>query len=68
MKKLLFAILFAGGMLLIVFGLNGSHSVGSNFSHLLAGSAPDKAIWLFLAGVIVTLIGAGGLIRGTRST
>jgi hypothetical protein len=68
MNKLFAALLFASGILLIVFGLNASGSIGADFSRLFAGSAPDKALWLFIAGVIATLVGAAGLIRGTRST
>jgi hypothetical protein len=68
MNKLFAALLFASGILLIVFGLDGSNSIRTDFSRLFAGSVPDKAMWLFIAGVIATLVGAGGLIRGTRST
>jgi hypothetical protein len=66
MNKLISLILLIGGIVLIVYGINASHSVGSDFSRLFTGSPTDKSIWLLVGGVVAAIIGAGGLFRGSR--
>lgn len=67
MNKLFSAILLVGGILLIVYGINASHSIGSDFSRLFTGSPTDKSIWMLIGGCVAALVGAGGLMRGSRS-
>lgn len=68
MNKLVSLILLAVGIVLIVYGVNASNSIGSDFSRLFTGSPTDKSLWLLIGGVAVALIGAGGLFRGSRSS
>ena len=67
MNKLLSIVLLVGGIVLIVYGINASNSIGSDISNLFTGSPTDKSIWLLVGGVVAALVGAGGLMRGTRS-
>ena len=67
MNRLTSLILLAVGIVLIVYGINASNSIGSSFSRLFSGSPTDKTIWLLIGGIVLSLIGAGGLFRGNRS-
>ncbi len=67
MNKLVSLILLVGGIALIIAGLNASDSVGSSFSRLFTGSPTDKTIWLLIGGIVAAALGAGGLIRGTKT-
>jgi hypothetical protein len=60
MNKALGIALVAAGIVLIVFGINASDSVGPDFSRFFTGSPTNKAVWL-LTGGIVSLV-AGGII------
>jgi hypothetical protein len=67
MNKILSLVLLVGGIVLIIYGVNASNSIGSDFSRLFTGSPTDKSIWLLVGGIVAALIGAGGLMRGTKS-
>jgi hypothetical protein len=67
MNKIISLLLVAAGVALIVYGINASNSIGSDFSRLFTGSPTDKSIWLLAGGVVVTLIGIGGMFRGSKS-
>ena len=64
MNKLLSIVLLVGGIILIVYGINASHSISSDFSRLFTGSPTDKSVWMLIAGVVAAACGAGGLLRG----
>jgi Protein of unknown function (DUF3185) len=66
-KTLSLAVLIIG-ILLLIYGLSASESLGSEFSRLFTGKPTDETIWLLLGGIVVTAIGAGGLLRGSKST
>jgi len=67
MNKILSLALLAGGIVLIVYGINASHSVSSDFSRLFSGSPTDKSVWMLIGGIVAAVLGAGGLLRGSRS-
>lgn len=67
MNKLLSLALLVGGILLIVYGVNASNSIGSDFSRLFTGSPTDKTVWLLLAGIVLAALGAGALLRSSKS-
>src|SRR5216684_2995001 len=64
MSKAVSLALLAGGILLIVFGVMASTSFTSDISRFFTGSPTDKAIWMLLGGVVVSIVGAVGLLRG----
>jgi NO-binding membrane sensor protein with MHYT domain len=56
--------LLAGGILLLVFGVMASTSLSSDISRFFTGSPTDKAIWMLIGGVVASIVGAVGLLRG----
>ena len=64
MSKAVSLALLAGGILLIVFGVMASTSFTSDISRFFTGSPTDKAIWMLLGGVLLSIVGAVGLLRG----
>jgi LPXTG-motif cell wall-anchored protein len=56
------------GVVLMVFGMNASVSLGSRLSELLTGAPSDRTIWLLVAGVVAAMLGLGMLLVGRRRT
>jgi LPXTG-motif cell wall-anchored protein len=56
------------GVVLIIFGMNASASLGSRLSELFTGAPSDRTIWLLIAGVAAAVIGLGMLLLGRRRT
>ncbi len=67
MNKLVSLVLLIGGIILIIYGVNASESISSDFSRLFTGNPTDKAIWLLVGGAVAAAVGAAGLLRGSRS-
>jgi NO-binding membrane sensor protein with MHYT domain len=64
MNRAVSLALLAGGILLIVFGIMASTSFTSDISRFFTGSPTDKAIWMLVGGVVASVVGAVGLLRG----
>jgi hypothetical protein len=64
MNKMSSLILLVAGVLLLVWGLNASDSIGSSFSRFFTGNPTDKAMWLLIGGTVASAVGAGGLLFG----
>ena len=67
MNKIISLGLLIGGIVLIVYGISASDSIGSSFSRFFTGSPTDRTIWMLLGGIIAAAIGAAGFIRSARS-
>jgi len=68
MNKAISLAVLAGGVLLLIFGISASKSLGSDLSRFFTGSPTDKAIWMLIGGVVLSIIGSTGLLRGAKST
>ena len=68
MNRTISFILVACGAVLIIYGVSASNSLGSDFSRMFTGSPTDRTIWLLLGGIVAVLVGAGGLLRGPKSS
>jgi hypothetical protein len=68
MNKILSLALLAGGVVLIIYGLNASDSIGSSFSRLFTGNPTDRTIWFLIGGIVAAALGASGLMRGSKSS
>ena len=68
MNKAISLALLAGGVLLVIFGISASKSLGSDISRFFTGSPTDKAIWMLIGGVVLSIIGLAGLLRGSKSS
>ncbi len=64
MNKLISLALFAGGIVLVVFGVTATKSFSSDVSRFFTGSPTDKAIWMMIGGIVAIIIGLGGLSLG----
>jgi hypothetical protein len=67
MNKILSLALLIGGIILIIYGISASDSIGSDVSRFFTGNPTDKTMWLLLGGIVASALGAGGLLRGTKS-
>jgi len=66
MIKTISLALLAGGILLLIFGIDAYNSSSSDISRFFTGSATDKSIWMLVGGVVMTVLGLVGLWRGSR--
>jgi divalent metal cation (Fe/Co/Zn/Cd) transporter len=66
MNKAVSLAILAGGILLLIFGVSASKSLGSDMSRFFTGSPTDKAIWMIIGGVVATIIGLVGLLRYSK--
>ena len=67
MNKPISLALLVGGIVLIVYGVSASESLGSDFSRFFTGSPTDKTIWLLIGGIVAAAVGLSGLARGGKS-
>ena len=57
MNKALGIGLLIAGIVLTIFGINASDSLGSDLSRFFTGTPTDKSIWLLAGGIVAA--GAG---------
>ena len=67
MYKAIFLALLVGGVALVIFGISAAQSLASDISRFFTNSPTDKAIWMLVGGIVVTVIGAMGLLRGSKN-
>lgn len=68
MNKTVAIAVLAGGILLLILGINAYDSSSSEISRFFTGSPTDKSVWLLVGGAVGTVIGLGGLLRLSRKT
>lgn len=68
MNKALSLALLVGGIILIIYGVAASDSVGSGISRFFTGSPTDKTMWLLIGGAIASVVGGFGLMGGSKSS
>ena len=66
MNRIVSLVLLVGGIILLVYGIQASESIGSEFSRLFTGSPTDKAMWMLIGGAVAAVVGLAGLLRGSR--
>lgn len=67
MNKIAPVVLVAGGITLIIFGINAGDSFSSDVSRFFTGAPTDKSIWLLAAGVIAAVAGLTMSVRSTKA-
>jgi Protein of unknown function (DUF3185) len=67
MNKPVSLALLVGGIILIIYGVSASDSIGSGFSRMFTGAPTDKAVWLLVGGVVAAVLGLTGVLRGSKS-
>ena len=68
MQSVVGIALLVVGVVLIIFGMQASASLGSRLSELFTGTPSDRTIWLLILGVVAAIVGLGLLLVGRRST
>ena len=66
MNKIISLTLLVGGVVLMIIGINATNSFSSDVSRFFTGSPTDKAIWMLIGGIVATVIGLVGMLRGSR--
>jgi hypothetical protein len=67
MNKIAPVVLVAGGITLIIFGINATDSFSSDVSRFFTGAPTDKAVWLLVAGVVAAVAGLTMSVRSTKA-
>jgi len=66
MNKGIAIALLVGGIVLAGFGINESDSFRSDVSRFFTGNPTDKAMWMLLGGIVASVLGLFGLLRGAK--
>ena len=66
MNKIVSLVLLVGGVALMIVGINATNSFSSDVSRFFTGSPTDKAIWMLIGGIVATVIGLMGMLRGSK--
>jgi len=66
MNKLDSLILLVGGVLLMLIGVNATNSLGSDIWWFFSSSPTNKAVWVIIGGIVASIIGLIGIIRGAK--
>jgi len=66
MRKIVSLALLAGGIVLIVLGINATNSFSSEVSKLLPGSTTDKAMWFLVGGIIAAILGLTATLYNSK--
>jgi hypothetical protein len=67
MIKAISLAVLAGGILLLILGIHAYDSSSSDISRFFTGSATDKSIWMLVSGVVATVLGLVGSLRGSKT-
>jgi Protein of unknown function (DUF3185) len=59
-------LLFAAGIVLLIFGFNESRSFGSDVSRFFTGNPTDRSMWLLMGGALAIVVGLVVAFTGTR--
>jgi hypothetical protein len=63
--------LLVGGVVLVIFGISALQSLASSISvsSFFTGLPPTgKVIWMLVGGVVLSIVGLVGLLRGPKAT
>jgi len=66
MNKIFSLALLAGGLVLMIIGINATNSFSSDVSQFFTGSPTDKAIWMLIGGIVATVVGLTMTMRGSK--
>jgi hypothetical protein len=67
MNNIIGLAIFALGIVLLIFGFNESHSLGSDLSRTFTGNPTDRSMWMIAGGVLSVVAGLFLAIRGRKA-
>lgn len=57
-------VLLLGGIALLIFGMNASHSVADQVSNTFTGKFTQDTMWYIIGGIVVGVLGLLMLLMG----
>lgn len=66
MNKVISLALLAGGIVLMIIGINATNSFSSDVSRFFTGSPTDKAVWMLIGGIVAAVIGLVSMWRSGK--
>ena len=66
MNKTIALALLVSGIVLIILGVNATDSFSSDVSRFFTGSPTDKAVWMFIGGIVAAVVGLATLWRSPK--
>jgi uncharacterized membrane protein YidH (DUF202 family) len=66
MNKIVSLALLAGGVVLIIFGIQAMDSFNSDVSRFFTGSPTDKSVWMLIGGIVAAGLGLAGTMRSSK--
>lgn len=66
MNKGMSVALLVVGIVLLIWGVSATESFSSDVSRFFTGSPTNKAVWLLVGGIVATIIGLFGVLRGSK--
>jgi hypothetical protein len=67
MYKAIGLALLAGGIALIIYGIDASNSTSSSISRTFNGTPTNKTLWLLIGGIASAICGAVLTFKPSRS-
>jgi len=68
MNKIISIALLAGGVVLIILGINATNSFSSDVSRFFTGAPTDKAIWMLIGGLVAAIVGLTMTLRRSKQS
>ena len=66
MKLAIALAILVGGIVLMIYGINASHSFSSDVSRIFTGNPTDRSMWFLISGAVLIVAGGSGLVVGGK--
>ena len=61
-RRIIGLALIAGGIVLLIFAHNASHSAASDISRVFTGNPTDRTMWYMAGGIVCLVAGVGATL------
>lgn len=62
MNQIISIVLLIAGIVLIILGVSAMDSFSSDVSNFFTGAPTDKAIWMLVGGLVLSVAGLSGAV------
>ena len=66
MNRIIGVAILALGIVLLIFGLNESHSFNSDVSRFFTGNPSDRSMWMIVGGAVAVIAGLAVAFTGRK--